>query len=358
MLTQDKTMQNYTPTQDFFNKRKYKKSAELLQDIPFEKRNRSRYIFASGISFLCNILSIATGASFLFDFFSDTFDQLYLNIFLTLLFLISMEYVLRELSSSFFRGILLKTRFLLKLLLVITLLLISVGFSWRGSYQVTEIITKEIPYIPPTLIDLNKVEEKHQEGITLAKKLYEDYNNSITRRGRKPRSWELPTLSQYGKDIIQLQDKRDMEVRQSKQENEITIAKAKDEHEALLMDRDNSVKTKGGNLVYVALSCQISFLFAMFFIQYYHIQSAKQYINSIPSASKPVSKHDIDSLVTSLNTVNHNGRQLTLRDVNNRISEYSRRVNKYKEENKQEKVESNQKTIQYWEGKKEEILSR
>ena len=372
---------------------------EKYRPKAFEEIYQPIYTISYLASYACNIISIFTASTFVFTYFNAMFTGLpmpYLwAIVLTGFSLILIEILQRLLTPHFFKNILqygFKSTSFILVAFILSLSSISIYFSYNGGFDVVETIKEKPQYIEPTLKNIGEVRNEFMpliEGAAIDAKDYKKAKEWLGRLSDKDAKVYKELLERKARLQTQMLAKIEAIEAQNKQ----VIESSKEAHQKALDAYENSLINEGGGLATFTIIAQVVFFASIFFMEYFDYKTALQYALIPGFSTSPIGKHyQVNSngntfensyeigfkvnkskhlkkvskqfeegepaTINEKHTINHKGKRYTLRDVNNFISIYERRMKDALESGKEKVVDSRKETLLYWQGRKQELLKK
>lgn len=399
-------------SQEFFNSKLAKRLQDKYTPKPFEETYKPVYLIALIASYCCNLFSILTASTFVLSYLLSIFIEVPYPMVWAILFtgivLIGIEALQRMLAPEFFKNLLqygFRVSSLVMVTIIVTLSGASVFFSYSGGFDVVGKLLSPPIYQAPTLLDVEGIKEEYKTLIAEAGNDAESYKASKLYLGRLS-DIHAKAYKQFLDKKASLQSLMITKIDKAEGKNEALLSDTKEKHEEALRIHEASLQVKGGGLASFAIIAQILFFISIFFIEFFDYKTASQYAlmgNPSDSAKKPkrilpsntpeaikkpvpevikspLTRNQIgfktsDSkqpktqlkqekthiktiVIDNTKTIEHNGKHYTMDGVNNFIRIYQKRVAEAQTKGNDNLIESREETLQYWHGRKEELLNK
>ena len=396
-------------SQEFFNSKLAKRLQDKYTPKPFEETYKPVYWIALIASYCCNLFSILTASTFVFSYLLSIFLELpepivWASLFTGIL-LVGIESLQRLLTPQFFKGLLqygFKFNSLVMVTIIVTLSLASIFFSYSGGFDVVKKLLSPPTYQTPILIDIEGIKAEYKNLVFEAGKDAESYKASKLYLGRLSDIHAKAYKGLLDKKAS-LQAAMITKINEAEAKNEALLTEAKEKHEEALKVHEESLQVKGGGLASFAIIAQILFFISIFFMEFFDYKTASQYalmgspsgdrrkpkkVVKIKASKTPIPEvikspiirqqigfktntpkqaenklkqgktHIKTVVIDNTKTIEHNGKHYTMDGVNNFIRIYQKRVNEAHTKGDLNLVKSREDTLQYWNGRKEELLNK
>ena len=331
------------------------KQVKIKENIPnYKEENKDLYIAAKVFSVVFNILLIATAFSFLSDWFIKVLTlDVYFAYGLSVLLLGGLELVQRGNSKKLFRAIVrgdFSSIVYIRMFILIFISSISIWASFNGSEIVVDQRKVEIPYTPPELIDLDQIRKDYSISITAVSEEIEYY---------KKTKWNALLFSKASKRMDGLMGQLRGDLKEATSQNDQLIKESKKEFQEKVTSQKVEVLGYGQYLGAASLLFQVLFFVVIWFIEIY---KSKGEIKSVVEEEKVLEAPELQKpqpIEKQGSTVEHNGKQIGIKDIKKNISTYTKRVEEAINDNKKQQVIDNRKgTLNYWKEKEVEYLKK
>ncbi len=230
------------------------------------------YALANVFSWLFQSVSIISASALIYAAvlglimsLPNTFPRVAIAIFITLIFLVSYEYLKRrhgkKVMVSYFNGTLGEnTSAVVKLLVFVAG---SVAASYFGTWDVVELLDKKPAYEAPTLLTNQDINSRYDGNIAQLEQEAKDFKETNSYKGKLDKYRGQNHALMLAK-VQELKDKKTAALNGVFSENERRVEKAKSEHEASLLVWKESTDQKGSLYGRYVIFTEILFLICLF----------------------------------------------------------------------------------------------
>jgi hypothetical protein len=257
------------------------------QPRPFEERYKAPYYLSLIGSFVCNIFSVLTAATFLYFLILGAVGELpYPSIIAGVItggFLFGLEYIIRSLfSSSVGLSLLLgwNGERAGSLLVVFLLSALSVFFSFKGGYKLPEALSTPPAMEEPALESLEALESRYGGLIAEKEEKLQDYKTNTryrTRSGQLAYNVKQKLIPALEIEQSRLQAELLLRLEEARQRNTEKTSKAEQTWEGELLSYQSETEQQGASLGALAIALQLFLYCFLFFCEFYDYKTAKQY---------------------------------------------------------------------------------
>jgi hypothetical protein len=272
---------------NFSQTRQAQRLQKKYQPRPFEERYRALYYISLIGSYVCNLISVLTAATFLnFIILGAVAELPYPSLIagaLTGGSLFALEYTIRSLfSTSVGLSLLLgmNSERAGSLLVVVLCSALSVFFSFKGGYKLPEALSTPPAYEEPSLESLEALESRYRGLIEEKEEKLQDYKTNGRYRASNGeiaynvKQKLIPALEQ---EKSRLQAELLQRLEEARGRNEAARAKAEATWEGELLSYEQDNNRKGASLGNLAIGLQLLLYLLLFFCEFYDYRTAKQY---------------------------------------------------------------------------------
>ena len=383
----------------FFESKEADRLRRKYESKPYQARFRPVYYLSIFTSYLGNIFSIITASTFVFSYLLSIVRELPYPAILagtfTLCVLVCIEVLQRILGKNFFMVSLQSGVKLSLLVPILTLSIISVTFSFKGSFDMVKTVLSPPEYIKPELQGIQTIRNEYNALITDAGNDADEYKDRKLWNGRLS-----DKHAQVYNELLQRKDNLRnamiTTIAQAEENNRQSISQANTDHEAALAEYQTNTQAKGSGLGIAAIIAQLIFFLSIFYMEYYDLRVASQYAvldsndqkqsfffnnqtqktghpkrnpNGFFSKKQedPVLEHvrtEKQVVLDDLYTVSHiskitgEEKRYTLQQLNGIIRTYTSRLEEAELLGDQKLVASRRKSLRYWEGKRKTLMGK
>lgn len=268
----------------FKDTKQFNRIRDKYTEKAYEQKNLVKFYLCKFLSVLCGVGSVF----FAYVYATDQTNELinyypiavFLSVFLLVLFEVLQRWALGSLLLNYFTNGL-KIKDLGNILLAVSITVISVFLSYKGSFRQVEKWNGTPPqYIAPTLSSVSDLKQEFNTMISKAEKKAKNYKdeNMVTWKGKKVLNWIA--REPYAKMLVSidlLETKKLQAIEKLELKNEKLISEAKKNHTSTLFDFKQKNESKGANLGYITLVLQLVMFICLGFTEYYDYRVQDQY---------------------------------------------------------------------------------
>jgi predicted PurR-regulated permease PerM len=390
-------------SKSFYQSKLAERLKKKFEPKPFEETYKPVYWISFVTSYFCNLFSILTASTFVFSYLFSIFTKLPYPVIWAGLFsgilLVLIEALQRILAPNLFKGVLqygFKASSMVLVTIIVTLSGLSIFFSYNGGFDVVDKLTKAPTIEEPVLQDVEAIRQEYKALINGASNDAHEFKKAKEWKGRlSDRNAKI--YKELLDEKANLQSQMIDKINTTEALNREAQTNAKEDYQKALESHLNSIQAKGGGLAKFTIIAQIGFFLSIFFMEFFDYKTASQYAKNLINDSKqttafnlpkvengssnglPVSRalmgfhsgHEKQGgnvlqqkgssktktiFLKDKHTIEHKGKRYTLKDVNNFINIYEKRVKESMKKGKMDLASSRKKTLLYWEGRKKELM--